>query len=413
MHQIPVFSCARSDWQLSANFFRLCPVPPAGSMSTLESSSPFDLLDAAMRDPFLQQAFRQLDQRHLYGVIPRVCRSWHNLSTTSTSSMTVKSSTELGVETEQPDAVISFSEWLQHHIAKITSLDLSLERPSDTSDFADMLHTISSATHLCKLRLDLDYNDDNGDVPESFAGLAALTNLTSLTLKHCNLYLPAFSSISSLTQLRTLDLTGVGFLGCYNEEGAKLLPELISNLGNLTHLTLSGYGYWDSQLVDCVRGLANLVELDIRRGLVSSSSIQLLQGLPITGVWIILRDPGDVIQVASWLERCIPTTLECLMIRFLRDFELQPSQVSCLLAPLRSTGPQLQGLSLVGLLLSQADLSIITGLTQLTELELACKCDDGGRALLQPAFAHLGCVVSKKEGTLWFHAGAAGAVLVQ
>ena len=55
--------------------YTVCTCTPSGVMSDPGSSCAFDLLDAAMRDPFLQQAFRQLDQRHLYGIIARVCSS--------------------------------------------------------------------------------------------------------------------------------------------------------------------------------------------------------------------------------------------------------------------------------------------------------------------------------------------------
>ena len=390
-------------------------------MSTPESSSPFDLLDAAMRDPFLQQAFRLLDQRHLYGIIPRVCHNWHDLSTTSTSSMTVKISTELKAGTGQPDAAISYSEWLQRNIAKITSLDLSLEGPLNTFNLADMLHTISSATHLCDLRLsfnpDTDYKSANHDLLESFAGMAALSNLTSLVIHECDVCPPAISSISVLTQLRALDLTGVGFPRCYDGEGheLELLPELISSLGDLTRLTLNSTGDWNLDVcVPSLCSLAHLVELDIRRGIFSSSSLQSLQALPIAGIWIALTDSGHVSEVAGLLERCIPTRLKWLTIQITSGLELQSSQVSRLLAPLRSAGSQLQGLYLDKLDLSQADVSIITGLTQLKRLDLVCNFDDGGWALLEPAFAHLELLRNERDdgeysnGMSRFRAGAAG-----
>ena len=405
-------------------------------MRNPESSCLFDLLDAAMRDPFLQQAFRQLDQRHLYGIVPRVCRSWHHLSTTSTISMTVKISTKSKVGTGEPDDATSFSEWLQHNVAKITSLDLCLEGPSDTprepigtalmkpynpADYSmpatlvDMLHTISSATQLCGLQFRLK-SDDRGRVPESFRGFAALTNLSSLVIHRCSLCLPAFSSISMLTQLRALDLTGVYL--CGSEEEEEPWSELISSLGNLTHLTLG----WNRKLVDCVpslRSLTALVELDITKTFIYSSSIQLLQGLPITGIWICLTHPEHVLDVAGWLERCIPTTLVCLKIEIsLPRCELQPSQVPLLLAPLRSAGPQLQWIHLRNLCLSQADVSIITGLTQLIGLNLLCKFDDGGWALLKQAFGHLGKIRRKRVNNMsWpnmsrFQAGPVGLRLL-
>ena len=149
---------------------------PSGSMSDPYSSCPFDLLDAAMRDPFLQQAFMQLDQRHLYGIIARVCRSWHHLSTTSSSSLKVKVLSQLSEETGENEAAISFAIWLQHNIGNLTNLDLTLEGPTGMYcrlypsgayvGSEKMLQTITSATQLCSLRLDLG----SGHLSEDFAG---------------------------------------------------------------------------------------------------------------------------------------------------------------------------------------------------------------------------------------------------
>ena len=166
---------------------------------------PFDLLDAAMRDPFPKQAFRQLGQRHRYGIIARVCRSWNQLSSSSSSSsssLTVKVSSAPNVETGQPDAAISLSRWLQRNIGNLTRLDLTLYEGDDTFDMSEMLETIASALQLRSLRLDLDHRY----LSSSFS---ALTNLTSFALYRCLLAAPVYSSMLALTQLRALDLTQV------------------------------------------------------------------------------------------------------------------------------------------------------------------------------------------------------------
>ena len=356
-------------------------------------STPFDLLDAGMRDPFLQQAFTLLDQRQRYGIIPQVCRSWHLLSTTSTS-MTVKVSADLKTARRQPDAAISYSEWLQRNIANITSLDLSLKGPFDISMAAclplvDILRTISTATQLCDLQLNFKDTDDDDDddvwsgveLPESFTGLAALTDLTTLGIHNGDLSASALSTISVLTHLRALDLTCVHLHeGDANEEGQKILPQLLSSLGNLTHLTLNSM--WDWNLVKCVpslRSLSHLVGLDMRKqgSFIYACSIHHFQGLPITGMWILLNRPEDGGALAHWLQHCIPTTLEWLTISSPPFRELQPSQAMCpagWLAHLRSAGPQLRGLVLECVCLSEADVRMIEGLTQLTRLDLSsCK----------------------------------------
>ena len=126
--------------------------------------------------------------------------------------MTVKVSADLKAGRRQPDAAISYSEWLQRNIANITSLDISLAGPFDTSmaaclPLADILRTISSATQLCDLRLSFKSTDEDDDddvsgvetdvvLPESFTGLAALTDLTTLAIHHGILSFPALSTIS-------------------------------------------------------------------------------------------------------------------------------------------------------------------------------------------------------------------------
>ena len=370
-------------------------------MSDPDSSCPFDLLDAAMLEPFLQQAFRQLDQRHLYGIIARVCRSWHHLSTTSSSSLTVEVSTRRNRATWELDAAISFSRWLQHYIHNLTRLDLTFDMSGYSYHGPEILQAIISATQLCSLRLDLSDNDRY--LPKTFVGMSALTNLTSLALYSCRLEPPDVSSLLALTQLRVLDLRDVVLVNeeQQQQEQQRLMPELTSSLVNLTSLTLrklSGWADLDDGLTDveeglaCLRSLPKLVDLDIRDTTIPSGGLVPLVGeLPLTGVKISLTDPGHIFKVAGWLERGVPTTLRCLGLYIQRDTQLSSSQVTHLLSPLRSAGPQLKELTLLGFDLSQADnVRIITDVTQLTCLDMkACRYDDESWALLEPGFPHL------------------------
>ena len=408
-------------------------------MSDPDSSCPFDLLDAAMRDPFLQQAFRQLDQRHQYGIVARVCRSWHHLSTTSNSNLTAVVFTDLNEETGDPDAVISFSRWLQRNIENLTGLDLTLKRlptegeekdeGEDTVDVSEMLQTITTGTRLRSLRL--DWNGAYKSLP--FAGLSALTNLTSLALRCCDLSPPIFSSMLALTQLRALHLKFVLVHVPVNggeeedgeeeveneeeeeeeneeeeeEEDGEFMPDLTSSLVNLTHLTLCNVhnlGEPEDGLA-CVRSLTKLVDLDISDTCIQSGDvINLTRGIPITGLEIWLEDAGHEFGVAGWLERCVPCTLRYLGLTIPwyegePACELQPSQVARLLSPLRSAGAQLQALRMFFFDLSDIEsVSILTGLTQLTKLDLQeCKFNDDGWALLEPAFAHLNIQVKRRD----------------
>ena len=315
---------AAMDYATCANWIRtilirVCTCAPSGSMSDPDSMCPFDLLDAAMRDPFLQQAFRQLDQRHMYGIIAMVCCSWHHLSTTSNSSLKVKVSTESSEERGVHDAATSFARWLQRNIGNLTVLDISLWRPSimdaswdptlkmprDTFVPSAMLRTITSATQLCSLRLDMDYCY----LSEPFVGVSALTNLTNLALSSCHLGGPAFYSMLALTQLRALDLN---FVNVQVEEEHQIMPDLTSSLTNLTSLThfkSAGLANLEKALA-CIRSLPKLVGLDIRGISIPSGKLQNLLGeLPITGIQIGLDDPAHVSEVAEWLEHRLPVTL--------------------------------------------------------------------------------------------------------
>ena len=383
----------------------VCTCTPSGFMSDPNSICPFDLLDAAMRDPFLQQAFRQLNQRHLYGIIPQVCRSWHHLSTTSSSSLEVEVFVGVNEETGEPDDAISFSRWLQRNIGKLTRLDLKLESGRNTFDVSGMLQTISSATQLCSLRIDLD-DLNHKCLSASFVPVSALSNMTSLGLCWCGLSSQAFSSMLALTQLRALELRHVGVDGA---EERQLMPDLTKSLVNLTSLTLDNfYGWVDLESgLACIRSLRKLVDLDMRDTCIPSGNlVSLMEGIPITGVKICLDDPGHVSEVAEWLKGCVPSTLTCLVMD--RERDLEPSQVARLLTPLRSAGAQLQVLELESFDLSHADsVSIITGLTQLTSLDLRCKFHDDGWALLKSAFAHP--IAGNRErvwygGLSWFRA---------
>ena len=385
----------------------------AGFMSDLESTCPFDLLDAAMRDPSLQQAFRQLDQRHLCGIIARVCRSSYHLSSTTNSSLKVKISTELNEETGKPDVAISFIKWLQRNIGNLSSLDLTSEVGIPTfakySALSKMLQTITSTTQLCSLRLDVE----NGTMFGAIEMLSALTNLSSLALCSCHLSSGSFSSMLALTQLRALELRDVDVRPDMEGE-QQIMRDLTSSLVNLTSLTLINPPGWldVKEALACIRSLPKLVDLDIRGTFILSGSlVSLVGGLPITGLMLCLEDPGHIFDVAGWLERCVPSTLRCLQLSTWRNCWPSSSQVSRLISPLSAAGPQLQSLTLLGCDLSQADsVNIITGLTQLTSLKLRCEFQDDDWGLLEPAFARLEVLEKNRvsySGMSWFHAEAA------
>ena len=261
-------------------------------MSDQDSICPFDLLDGAMRDPFLKQAFRKLDNRHRYGIVARVCRSWNQLSITSSSSLKVQVCTRRNEITGKFDAADSFTEWLKRNIGNVTRLDLALYGQKYTE--TKMLKTITSATQLRSLRIKLSSNCQWG-----LGGLSALTGLTSLALQSCIFGPSTLSSILELTQLKALDLRSVSFspLGLRHVDPGECMPHLTNSQVNLTHLTVDNFdGLVDPEEdLPCVRSLTKLVDPDIRSTSIPSGNlIELTEGLPITGVKISLDDAGHV-----------------------------------------------------------------------------------------------------------------------
>ena len=302
-------------------------------------------------------------------------------------------------ETGEAEAAVSFSRWLQRNIRNLTKLDLTWDFTWDPTDRSEILRTIASATQLCSLQL-VGICEKYGYLPASFAGVSALTNLTSLALVACDLDQLAFYSMLTLTQLRALTLIGMRLSFNDDEddgEEGQIMPDLTSSVVNLTKLKLElpKRDNLVEELV-CLGSLTKLVNLDLTCTPVPSGDlVRLVGGLPVTGIKICFDDIGHVPEIAGWIEGCVASTLRRLgldMVAQASDpsFELQP-QVSRLLSPLKSAGQQLQALDLTKVDLSEADsVKIITGLTQLTSLALfGCEFQDDGWALVEAGFGHL------------------------
>ena len=132
-------------------------------------SSVFSCLPIAERDSVLQQAFQQLDQRHLFGVAPRVCRLWHQLSLSIITSLSAKVTTE--------EAAGQLALWMTHRGHVLHNMQLRIEGPGCPSLAPGaLLQTLGAAANLRSLHLWCDYWDMSGTT------LEALTQLTSLCI---------------------------------------------------------------------------------------------------------------------------------------------------------------------------------------------------------------------------------------
>ena len=146
----------------------------------MADSSVFSCLPIAVRDSLLQQAFQLLDQLHMFGVAPRVCRLWQQLSLSIITS--------LKVIIGRAEAARQFTRWMQNHGTSLQSLDLRLEGSvCDSTELQSLLESVEGADQLRSLAISTPHSSSILDIC-----LIDLTSLTSLRIKGCDftLYTP-------------------------------------------------------------------------------------------------------------------------------------------------------------------------------------------------------------------------------
>ena len=152
-------------------------------------------------EPLLLQAWQQLDQRHRFGIIPRVCRAWYHLSLPTFTSL------ELIISSKE--SVQQLALWLRHHGSTLRhlSLDVGTIQYHRHVPWAELANALQSCSSLAGLHL----------MSWDAAGLPDLQHLEQLsTLELSGASGPASSTQQFLkglpTQLKTLDLyqSGLG-----------------------------------------------------------------------------------------------------------------------------------------------------------------------------------------------------------
>ena len=308
-------------------------------------ASAFSCLPLAVRDSILQQAFQQLDQRHLFGVAPRVCRLWHRLALRIITSLDTQISTKVAAE--------QLSYWIQRHGAGLTSLNLLLEEPRFFAPAArSLLQSLQAAKELCSLSLRTTY------LAPIEVTLHTFTNLTSLTF---SLYpTPAGrDSILELTKLSCLSLNGMG--GVIFEP---FIKQLSTRLVGLTKLDLSGCSPFlnDSAELVHLHNLPQLKELLVGRCIPVTTLVGLGE-LPFTSVGIDV-EPSTVTDANVWLQTAASR---------LQTLTLSSDTGQVMELPILQLG-QLQELKAYDVRLNMVH---VVALTQLTHLELTrCGLDD-------------------------------------
>ena len=162
---------------------------------------PFSSLPQHFCDNFLRQAFKQLDQRHLCGIVPLVCRPWHTLAVSCSSSLDVKVQTAAAGE--------SLTSWVQKNGSNLQHFNVSLKGNTfrSSAGTATVKGLLQSAINTAARQLQ-SFQFRGSKAPCIYdIQLGSLTRVTSLTLSSCMLGACTTSSLQALTQLKSLDIS--------------------------------------------------------------------------------------------------------------------------------------------------------------------------------------------------------------
>ena len=327
----------------------------------MTEGSVFSCLPIAVRDSLLQQAFQQLDQRHLLGVAPMVCRLWHQLSLSMLTSLEIRICTE--------EVAKQLSLWMTNHGNSLQRLTLHMGEHicRCTSKLQTLMQSVGAADQLRSLNI---YTPEEcwPLLDLSLTMLAKLTILTSLCISGCNLTRGGTlrQSILCATTLRNLSLT--------SWRGAKwgsLVQQISTSLVQLTHLELGGISAGAAD-INHICALPQLQQLHFRE-YVYATELSKLGPLPISTIMIAVPDGAEA-EVGRWLEQSTATLQELV---FCAPPYPYGTFVGILpLIPLQHA-PLLRNLTMLGI--TQPNLTHLAALTQLTALQLrGCGIDDAG-----------------------------------
>ena len=322
-----------------------------------EDASAFSCLPLEVRDSILQQAFQQLDQRHLFGVAPRVCRLWHQLSLSIITSLDVKISTE--------EAGEQLTLWMRNHGTSLQCLEVFVSVPLClTPAPSELLQAVGSATQLRSLAYS-QAHAGMGCMKVHFS-LSALSKLRSLSITRCQPSKDTFTSILGLTGLRNLSMCNLvqsGWRGC---PPAGFVSDLARNLCQLTSLDFTGTHLKVSELLH-LYNLSKLEQLHLAHTGYQAQHLQQLGTLPIRSIGISMDSRDADTDVSSWLQQS-SARLQRLSLHGYRRME-----EVCSLTLLHQAS-KLTSLQLHGLLLNTSHLTALTQLTHLVTFN--CSLND-------------------------------------
>ena len=316
-------------------------------------SSAFSSLPIAVRDSILQRAFEQLDKRHRFGVAPRVCRLWRQLSLSIITSLEVDISTT--------EAAEQLTLWMTNHGSVLKSLHFKLDSLGFCVSARNALvQSVGAADLLNSLCISSPF------IPVLDIPLKTLTGLTTLRISGFSHGQGALcESITRLTTLRSLSL-GNSYTLFTSPSWRPFMRQISSGLTQLTSLEFDNVEVAAKDIAE-LRALPQLQQLRVVNKPLPASELGVLGPLPITAIHINMNE-GTAADVHSWLEHSSAKLQE---VRFLvRNSNHMPTP------PLAHLQKALQ-LRELCLYRVQADVTHLTALTQLTRLGLVfCGLDD-------------------------------------
>jgi hypothetical protein len=305
----------------------------------------FDRLPFAMRDSFLQQAFKLLDQRHRLLVVPLVCHLWYQLVPSTCTSLKLEHLSG-GAASE------GLTSWLEGHNPSLESIDLKIVSTKEMVATSELLERVCSKVSLRSLKIDWGVEIKNS--------LSSLTNLSSLQLHSFGLGSTTLDSILLLTQLRQLKLGG------FYVKGAALVHLVCGIASSLLHLTtlhlVGPLRSTEQQQLLPLTSLRSLKDLRLRLLDMESEGVAVSVQLPITSAEVNIP-AGEVGALCSWLKGGGGKINELDLDSYYSDSWSLP-ELELLMCHLHTWAPQLRSLSL-----SRMDqLHHSTGLVKLTQL---------------------------------------------
>ena len=332
---------------------------------------PFNCLPVDMCHSLLLQAFKQLGQRDLYGIIPLVCQPWHQLSLECGSSLDIQVKTVAGL--------CSVIAWMRSHPSLVLEFRIRMLEAASSYPHSDaFLRSLAAQTQLRSLSIDgLHF----GKEP-----LPKLSALTSLTITRAPISPMDQAAILQLSELRSLSLiqcqlgTDLGSgktLHGSGTFGEQLIPAIASSLTRLTCLDFSDSlrdSFQDSADFSPLTALEALEALRLEGvGLgMADVAVHLPSSLPVTALSMTFPwgpqalEMGPVIRDA--LQPLVPRKLESLALTYYESHKPR-LVVPDLFAVLAAAGPQLQSLSLKGISV-HGEMNELAALTQLSQLQL-------------------------------------------